>query len=71
MSCGRKAIWMQGMFGAFKVKFLKIQNSFIGKLKMKELLFLIILLISVQKRINKNFLIFVNKLTEEMILSKI
>jgi hypothetical protein len=71
MSYGRKAIWMQGMFGAFKVKFLKIQNSFIGKLKMKELLFLIILLISVLKRINKNFLIFVNKLTEEMILSKI
>jgi hypothetical protein len=68
MSYGRKAIWMQGMFGAFKTKFLKIQNSFIGKLKMKELLFLIILLISVQKRINKNFLIFVNKLTEEMIL---
>jgi len=71
MSYGRKAIWMQGMFGAFKTKFLKIQNSFIGKLKMKELLFLIILLISVLKRINKNFLIFVNKLTEEMILSKI
>jgi hypothetical protein len=46
MSCGRKAIWMQGMFGAFKVKFLKIQNSFIGKLKMKELLFLKILLVS-------------------------
>jgi len=61
MSYGRKAIWMQGMFGAFKVKFLKIQNSFIGKLKMKELLFLIILLISVLKRINNKCMIFVKK----------
>lgn len=68
MSCGKRAIWMQDMFGAYKVKFLKILNSHIGKHKMMVSLFLIILSISVQKRINKKFLISVKKSTEEMIL---
>jgi hypothetical protein len=70
MSCGKKAIWMQDMFGAYKVKLLKIQNSYIGKHKMMVPLFLIILSISVQKRINKNYLNSVKKSTEEMISYK-
>lgn len=68
MSYGKKAIWMQGMYGAYRAKFLKIQNNYIGRHKMMVLLFLIILSISVLKRINKNYLISAKRLMEEMIL---
>ena len=68
MSYGKKAIWMQGMYGAYRAKFLKIQINYIGRHKMMAQLFLIILSISVLKRINKNCLISAKRLMEEMIL---
>jgi hypothetical protein len=59
---------MSDMFGVFKIEFLKIQTSFIGKLKMMVSLFLIILSILNQKKINRNYMICAKKLIEEMML---